>query len=67
MVYIYYLILFKKNQAKTQVLRNYNMKINVTTLVYIAQLRFSIYFINIRAYKIDKFFLTIYNIILASF
>lgn len=67
MLYIYYLLKFKKNQFKIKTLINSNNKVNTIIQLYITKLRFKIWPINIRTQKINSFIFKIFNIILASF
>lgn len=65
MPYIWYPILFQKNEV--QALINSNSKINVITLVYAEKLGFIIWKISVRAQKIDSLLLKIYGIASAKF
>lgn len=66
LLYIYYLILFKKINIY-QALIKLNNKINTIKLVYILNLGFKIYYINIKAQNIDNFIFKIFKIVLTSF
>lgn len=64
-LYIYYIIWFKKN--KVQALFNLNYEANAMTLAFAFKLGPKVHHINIRAQKIDGFTLKMFNIILANF
>lgn len=63
-LYIYYLVWFKK---KIQALINLSSKINIITLVYILKLGLKACYINVRALKIDGSIFKTFEIILTSF
>lgn len=48
-LWIYYLVYFKKNQAKIKVLLDFSNEINTITLVYISKQDFKIQSTNIKA------------------
>lgn len=64
---IYYLVWFKKNQAKYQALLNYDSKINAITPAYITKLGFKVRSTNIEAQKIDHSSFKTLQMVLASF
>lgn len=66
-LYIYYMVHFKKDQIKAQTLINSNNKVNTITKLYVIKLDLSIHTIDIKAQKIDNFSLKMFSIILASF
>lgn len=66
-LWIYYLVWFKKNQAKIQALIDFDSEINVITPAYIIKLGFKIYITNVEVQKIDYSTFAIFKIILTSF
>lgn len=64
---IYYLIRFKKEQAKIQALLNFNSEVNIISLVYVAKLGFKIRSTDVKAQKIDDSTFEIFKIVLTSF
>lgn len=65
--YIYHLVQFKKNQAKVQILLNFSNKVNIITLIYVANLGFKVRLTDVGAYKINGSILKIFEMVLASF
>lgn len=63
---IYYLLCFKKNQAKIQALLNFNTEINTMTPAYMANLGLKIRPTNVRAQKIDGSIFNPFGMALAS-
>lgn len=63
---IHYLLCFKKNQAKIQVLTNSNNEVNKMTLVYMAKLGFKVRLTNIEIQIIDSSTLKIFEMVLAN-
>lgn len=53
MSYIYYSILFKKNQAKIRILLDFSNEINAISLIYITKLSLKVYLTNVKTQKID--------------
>lgn len=66
-LYIYYPIRFKKDEAKVQALLDSNSEIIAMTLGYAARLGLKIRSTNVRAQKIDSSTLKMFGIVLASF
>lgn len=64
-LYIHYIILFKKNEI--QILTDLKSKIDIITLVYIIKLGFKVGLISIGVQKVDSFILEIFEIVPASF
>lgn len=64
-LYIYYLIWFKKN--KVQALFDLSNKVNIMTSAFTSKLRLKICHTNVRAQKIDNFTLEMFEMALASF
>lgn len=64
---IYHLVYLKKDQAKVQVLLNFNSKINTITPVYIARLGLKICPTNARAQKIDGSIFAMFKMVLTYF
>lgn len=62
--YIYYLIQFKKNKLKNPI--NLGSKVNIIILTNIVKLSLKIYFINIKAQKIDGFIFKMFEIVLVG-
>lgn len=66
-LFIYYLMQFRKNQVKTQALIDSGSEINVITLAYIASLGLKVWQTNVGAQKINGSTLEIFEIALTSF
>lgn len=64
---IHYLMRFKKDQAKVQVLINSDNKVNVMILAYTAKLGFKARSSNIKIQKINNSIFKMFEIVLASF
>lgn len=60
-LYIYYLIRFKKN--KVQALINLNNEVNAITPVYVSKLGLQIYHTNVEAQMINNFTFEIFGIV----
>lgn len=58
-LYICYLIQFKKNEVQTLI--NFDSKINAMTLIYISKLGLRVCSTNVKTQKINSFFLKIQN------
>lgn len=67
MLYVHYLVHFKKNQAEIQALINSRSKVNVMTLAYISKLGLKVWSTNMRAQKINNSTLKIFGMVLANF
>lgn len=67
MLYIYYSIYFKKNQAEIQALINFENKVNTMTPVYASKLGLKVLPTNIRAQKIDNSIVKTFGMVSASF
>ena len=65
--YIYYPLLFRKHIVGVRVLINSDSEFNAMTPVYVSKLGFKIYFIDVKAQKIDGSTLKIFGLVLASF
>lgn len=66
-LYIYYLVRFKKDQTKVQALLDSSNKVNVMSLAYAANLNLKIRLINVRAQKLNSFIFEIFKMVLANF
>lgn len=66
-IYIYYLILFKNDQAKVYALSNFDNEINIINSTYIAKLGFKVQPTNVRTQKIDNSTFKKFRIISTSF
>lgn len=64
---IYYLLEFKKDQAKILALINFGIEVNVITLAYTTNLGLKAWPINIGIQKIDGFTIQMFKMVLASF
>lgn len=67
MPYIYYLLQFKKNQIKVQVLINSGSKVNIITPAYTKKLGHQTQKTDINDQKIDRSRLATYKIVIAKF
>lgn len=66
-LYINYVIYFKKDQIKILMLLNFASKINIICLAYTVKLSVKVLFINVKACKINDFISKIFYIVLAIF
>lgn len=66
-LFIKYLMKFKKVYTKVQALLNLDNKVNTMTLIYAIKLELCIYSTSIGAQKIDGFTFSTYNMILTIF
>lgn len=66
-LYINYLIYFKKDSIKMQGPLHFCNKVNTIILAYVLKLALKIYLTNIKAQKIDGISLKIFEIVVASF
>lgn len=66
-LYIYYILYFKKDINKIVAFLDFGRQINAIPPVYIFKLGLKVYHTNIEAYKIDYLTLKILKITLASF
>lgn len=66
-MYIYYLLWFKRDQAKVQALLNFNNNVNAMSPVYIARLSLKIQPTDIRAKKIDGSIFEMFGMVITSF
>lgn len=66
-LYINYLVKFKKGHTEDQALINSDGEINTMTVAYAAVLEVCIYVTNIEASKIDRSTLLTYSMVLVNF
>lgn len=67
LLFIYYLILFKKNQAKIYTFLDFGRKINIIILASVSKLGFKVQPINFGAQKIYSSIFKTFKIVLFSF
>lgn len=66
-LFIYYLVEFKKNYISIKDPINFGSKINTITLIYVYKLDFKIRYTYIRAQRINNFIFIIFEKVLVSF
>lgn len=66
-LYIYYLVLFKKGQTNIKALINFNNEVNIMTSTYTKKLDFQMQKTNVGAQKIDRSSLVTYKMVIAEF
>lgn len=66
-LYIYYMVCLKKNQAKIQILIDFKNNIHIINPAYTLKINLKIWSTNIKAYKIDNFTFEVFKIAPTSF